>query len=74
MCHVYESSTCRWILTQVKDRRDETPADDELTALKHLLQPLLRLFTQFRHDLIQIYFQDSLWIGRAAVKDTEELP
>lgn len=42
------------LLTQIKHSGDEAPADDELAALEHLLQPLLALFAQFGHDFNQI--------------------
>lgn len=35
--------------TKVEHRGDETPADDELSGLKHRLQPLLGLFAELRH-------------------------
>jgi len=42
------------LLTQIKHSGDEAPADDELAALEHLLQPLLALLAQFAHDFAQI--------------------
>ncbi len=54
------------LLTQVKHGGDEAPADDELAALEHLLQPLLALFAQFAHDFTRFDQRSSLDAMRSA--------